>query len=85
MEQVRLAPFDVADPTDTTRFIDGWPTPTDPTPFPTSRTRPWVSSGDDDVTDSQNYTWSIENGALKLDSSINFISRPTNPGPGGGK
>ena len=45
LEQVRLAPFDAPDPTDTTRYIDGWPTPTDPTPYPSSRTRPgWVSS-----------------------------------------
>jgi len=84
-EQVRLAPFDVADPMDTSRFIDGWPTPTDPTPYPVYAARGWVSSGDDDTPRRSSYSWGIEGGALKLESSISFVSRATNPGSGGGQ
>ena len=69
-EQVRLAPFDVADPTDTSRFIDGFATPTDSSPNPP---HPWdgrVSRGDDYSPLSASYNWAIESQSLRLFSNM---------------
>ena len=71
-EQVKLAPFDVADPTDTTRFIDGFATPTDSTANP-PHPSPWdprVSRGDDYAPSSASYNWAIESQSLRLFSNM---------------
>ena len=67
-EQVKLAPFDVADPTDTARFIDGFATPTDSTPTPQHPTAnpAQFSRGDDYAPNSGSYRWAIENESLRL-------------------
>ncbi len=71
-EQVKLAPFDAVDPTDTTRFIDGFATPTDSSANP-PHPSPWdsrVSRGDDYAPASASYSWALESQSLRLFSSM---------------
>ena len=69
-EQVKLAPFDVIDPTDTTRFIDGFATPNDATANPTHPSDGRISRGDDYAPSGARFNWAIENQSLRLFSDM---------------